>query len=114
MFRVVFCATLLAASAGVSAETLYDPTQPPVGAAPAPVVETVTDTRLQLSFIINRGAERRARINGQWVTEGDRIAGAEVLRIEAAQVRLRRGGKLLVLPLANSGSVQKHYRDSQR
>lgn len=80
---------------------LRDPTRPPQGgtvpepAGPAPA--------LSLDFVINSRDRHLARINGQWVSEGDTVAGARVQRIEADRVLVRRRGQTSILKFGGSG-----------
>jgi hypothetical protein len=109
--RLTIVLLMLVLSGLASAETLYDPTRPPVGvSAPAPEAAPAAAVPLQVNFIINAAERRLARINGRWVGEGDHVAGAEVVRIESGHVRLRRDGRLFDLPL-RGGGVQKRPSD---
>lgn len=96
---------VLALTGAAVAETLHDPTRPPAALA-APRASGATAAPLRLSVIISASQRRLARINRQWVGEGDLVAGAEVVRIEPDYVRLRRQGTLFDLRL-QEGRVQK-------
>lgn len=102
MSRLLTLLTLCVISAVASAEKFYDPTRPPAGVAAPAAAERGTAAPLRVSFIIS-GERRLARINGRWVGEGDRVGGAEVVRISPGSVRLRREGKLFDLPVQGGG-----------
>jgi hypothetical protein len=83
-------------------EPLRDPTRPP----PAVAVPEVADAKpesndLDLRAIFFSGDRRSALINGRRVGEADRIAGGEVLAIEADRVRVQQGAETLELVLVS-------------
>ncbi|MBA1147177.1 hypothetical protein H0Z60_08890 [Ectothiorhodospiraceae bacterium WFHF3C12] len=85
----------------VHAAELADPTRPPQG-RPAPA-EPAPKTPLKLDFVVNSRDRHLARINGEWVSEGDTVAGARVQRIDSDRVVVRRGGSITVLRLGGPG-----------
>lgn len=92
---------LLACATATAGDALRDPTRPPpTSAAPAPVKAPVP---LRLDFVVSSGDRQRARINGQWVSEGASVDGATVRRIEADRVTVRRSGRTSVLTLGGAG-----------
>lgn len=102
MFRPLAFLTLCVISIVASAEPFHDPTRPAAGVAAPAAVQRGAAAALRVSFIIS-GERRLARINDRWVGEGDRVAGAEVVRISPGSVRLRREGKLFDLPVQGGG-----------
>lgn len=68
-------------------EQLRDPTQP-LGY----VTKKVAEEKLELQAIFVRGKQREAVINGQQVSVGDVVKGAEVLGINDKSVVYRRKG----------------------
>lgn len=93
-------AALTLVSPGHAAE-LTDPTRPPQS-RPAPA-EPAPEAPLTLDFVVNSRDRHLARINGEWVSEGDTVAGARVQRIDSDRVLVRRGGKTTVLRLSDPG-----------
>ncbi|RFA28282.1 hypothetical protein CAI21_13275 [Alkalilimnicola ehrlichii] len=90
-----------------------DPTQPPAhlhGQAP----ERASDTApaLRLTSIIHGSERRLARINDQWVREGDRVEGVEVLAIGTRTVRIRHGGHQVQLSLLGVEIQKRAVTDS--
>lgn len=76
------------------ATALRDPTQPPHVSRSADVT-----MGLQLASIL-RGPDRRmALINGQWLQEGDDIAGMVVQRITENRVVMKNGTRTVALTL---------------
>jgi MSHA biogenesis protein MshK len=55
--------------------------------------------RYALSTVLISATRRVAVINGTLLREGDRIDGAEVVRIASQRVELRRGGETFVVGL---------------
>jgi hypothetical protein len=105
--RAVVVTLLLAVAAGgVRAAELADPTRPyggvsgPVTAMPEPVT-----VQWRLSMVRIAPDDRSAMLNGALVREGDTVAGARVVRIEAGAVVLDAGGRHETLAL--SGAVLK-------
>ncbi len=84
-------------------ETLRDPTRPWSARSVAPV-GTVTATGVtgfRVTAIFTSDRRRIAVVNGQRVTEGDRVDGATVVEILADDLRLDLNGKTItsrVLP----------------
>lgn len=107
MSRFALLTLLLGLTLPVAAE-FHDPTRPPAGyrAAPKASAAAPAASRFDVSFIARNAERRVARINGQWVGEGDRVGGAEVLGIGANSVRLRLGERVVDIPVA-SGRVDK-------
>ena len=96
---VLFCLTFFWHVSAFSAQ-LSDPTRPPDRYPGAAGHGTKAAPVWILSSTLIAPTRRLATINGKTVEVGDRIRGAEVLRIEPAQVSLRNGSKLLLLRLA--------------
>ena len=89
------------------APALKDPTQPyrpsadgsPVG-APQP--------RFRLTGVLISPTRRIAILNGQPLQEGQHVAGAELVKIDAHSVQLRDGGHDLVVLLGNARANAPH------
>ncbi|MDY6943281.1 MAG: hypothetical protein SVU69_09750 [Pseudomonadota bacterium] len=80
------------------ATDLQDPFQPPTAGRTAPTPAWVLQ-----SILIS--AERRvAIINGQSALEGEHVSGAQVVAIEPNLVRIRKGGRDMMLTLNRDGS----------
>jgi cytoskeletal protein RodZ len=65
--------------------------------AKTPATPEPEPPRLVLQGVTSQGNSREAMINGSNVREGDEIEGARVVAIEARSVKLRFGGRDLVL-----------------
>lgn len=95
---------LLLASASTSAELsdsrLMDPTRP-MGwqSSLAPVTESqaASARTLRLQGTFSAAGERSAVISGQRVSVGERVAGAQVIKIESNKVILRLDGETVEL-----------------
>jgi hypothetical protein len=97
---------LLAATA--QAQPFADPTRPPNAAeAPAHPEPAAPPAALALGSIIYGPERRLAHIGGAWVREGERIGGAQVVRIGPDSVQLRRDGRLESLSLAHTRMQKK-------
>lgn len=75
---------------------MRDPTQPPMMAKQT---EGVEGNAFTLSSIVIGAGRRFAVINDQFVSVGERIAGAKVVSIKANRVTLLIGGRVLKLYL---------------
>lgn len=92
--------TLLALAAAHADESpLRDPMQPyrpaEVAAAARPA-----GPRYDLTAVLIASARRVAVVNGKLYRQGDRVNGAEIIRIEPQAVHLRDGSKDLVVRLS--------------
>lgn len=85
---------------------LTDPTRPPQGRA-APPEKAAPAEPLSVDFVVRSRDRHLARINGAWVREGETIAGARVVRIEAHRVLVRRAGRTQVLRLGSEDIEKK-------
>ena len=89
------CSIWLALSAAaVGAQPLVDPTRPalvvPAPATPTGDVETEAVERALVLTSIIHGSERRlARLNGQWIREGERFDGGALVRVHPDRVQVR-------------------------
>ena len=77
-----------------AAAVLRDPTRPASAAGDSPQARWVLQTT------VVSAVRRQAMINGEWLTEGDRIRGATVQHIESNAVTLRHDGKQIQLRMA--------------
>lgn len=96
-------AALLAAALPIAVATasdlpLRDPTAPYKAPRPS-AARRAAAQRYVLSAVLVSTKRRVAIINGQPCMQGDRVDGAEIIGIEAKQVRLRRAGKDIVVHL---------------
>lgn len=79
----------------VSAETLSDPTRPPVGmsgkasGAPWEAKTETPDAPLLQSVILYKGTEPRALVNGEWLRQGQTFGDLKILKIMADRVVIR-------------------------
>lgn len=97
------CASLFAGAA--LAQPLRDPTRPPgVGGESAPA-EAVAPTRLQSVLISPHRSV--AVIDGRAVSVGERVGGAKVVAISAAEVTLETGASRQTLRLLPAGVDRK-------
>jgi len=93
---------LLAASA--SAEVLHDPMRP--FANKSPVERSFAGKAYALSAILYSADRRVAVINGQSVSENERINGARVKHIYRGRVVLEVNGEILKLELSMLGKTK--------
>lgn len=82
-----------------SGEVLQDPTRPQQVQGRVLQGKAKQDATFTLNYILSKGLERRAMINGQKVVVGDQVSGATVKRIEGDRVVLSYEGKLTELRL---------------
>jgi hypothetical protein len=90
-----------------SGDVLSDPTRPEVSQQVRGEKRDVEAVSFTLNYIVRKGQERRAMINGSKVEEGDRIAGAIVKRIETDKVLLSYQGKLKELRLNKVSGIER-------
>ncbi len=83
------------------AELLRDPTRPYSG-TPV-VVVSARDTSVRITAIFISEKRRVAIVNGQHVSEGDRVDGATVVEILANSLRLNLRGKAFTTRLLPGG-----------
>jgi hypothetical protein len=90
-------------------EELSDPTRPYVAdSRPAkPVSSSSPKSALILQSILISPQGRLAMINGQQVTIGSRLAGAEITDIQPYEVEITRAGKKGRLRLLSDGIVRE-------
>ena len=102
---IAFAAALFVTASG--AETLSDPTRPPV--VPVDPNRAVTDDRgtpLEIQAVFFAEGRRIAIVSGQRVATGDLVQSARVLRIERDRVVLFRDGETLELELVREDVKQ--------
>jgi hypothetical protein len=101
----------LIGAASASDSPLRDPTEPyrpPAGGA-----RTAVQQRYVLTAVLVSASRRVAVVNGLPCMVGDTVDGAEIVRIEAKQVHVRRNGRDIVLRLQRPGSeAQQSEGDS--
>ncbi len=85
------------------AELLRDPTRP---YSAGPVVRSARVTTFRVTAILMSEKRRVAIVNGQRVSEGDRVDGATVVKILADSLRLNLDGKELTTRLPPDGFRQ--------
>ena len=112
MSRALACACLLllAGAASAAEPAMHDPTQPfkaaPGGEAGAPV--SGPQPRFKLTAVLVSPTRRVAIVNGKPMQEGERVAGAEIVKIDGHSVQLREGNHDFVLELGNAGASAPH------
>jgi MSHA biogenesis protein MshK len=96
-----FLLMLLPVCGGACAQAVQDPTRPPAALLQPVGREAGAHGSNLQSILIGRaaGGRRIAVIDGETVRVGERIAGARVIAINAAEVQLQRGAKLEILTL---------------
>jgi len=101
---VLACCLLVAGSARAAEPAMHDPTQPfraPAGgeaAAPA----SGPQPRFKVTAVFVSPTRRVAVVNGHALQEGQRIGGAEVVKIDGRSVQLREGNREFVVPLGDT------------
>jgi hypothetical protein len=99
---LVLALLVLAGAARAAEPALHDPTEPfrpsasgvASGRAPAP--------RFRLTAVLISPTRRVAIVNGKPLQEGQSVAGAEIVKIDARSVQLRDGTRDFVVQLGNS------------
>jgi MSHA biogenesis protein MshK len=103
LMQAIATAAALTFSAGSSAQTLIDPTRPPLdliaAAAGADKGATGTATRPRLESILLSSARKGAIINGQYVPLGGLYGKSTLVDVTANGVTLETGRKREVLKL---------------
>lgn len=95
---VALVATLAVATLAAQEPPLRDPMQP-FEYVQVPGARGTAPRRLELTAVLVAPERRVAVINGSIRREGDWIEGAQITRIEAQAVHLRRGGEDIVVRL---------------
>ena len=109
MFERYLLLSLLLLPGLALGQPLSDPTRPPADAVAPGGTAATPRPPLQVTSILASEQRRLARVNGAWVSEGEQVAGARVLRISDDSVRFRRDGKILNIRL-NDGRVDKQWQ----
>lgn len=92
-----------------------DPTRPPAWMQQAPsVVPAVSQANFNLQQVLVRDDQRLAVINGELLREGQRISGAQVIEIKAAEVVLKTSQKRFVVSLLNNTRVIRETAGSRK
>ena len=103
LMQAIATAAALTFSAGSSAQTLIDPTRPPLGliAAAAGMDKGATGTaaRPRLESILLSSTRKGAIVNGQYVPLGGSYGKATLIDVTATGVTLETGRKREVLKL---------------
>ncbi len=111
LFSAVLCVVLTSALVGMNSVAWADPMRPP-GFGVASTKKAYQSTNFVLSQILISEQRKRAIINEKLVSEGDRVAGAKVLRIDPDKVILRVDGKQRVLAI-NTAKGLKIKRETE-
>jgi hypothetical protein len=104
--RALGLACFLAIAGAVSAAepAMHDPTQPfragAGGETAAPAAGS--QPRFKVTAVLVSPTRRVAIVNGKAVQEGERIAGAEVVKIDGRSVQLREGHREFVVQLGET------------
>lgn len=113
MFRhsatLLIAATWLIGAASASDSPLRDPTEP---YRPAPgAARAAPQQRYVLTAVLVSASRRVAVVNGRPCMVGDTIDGAEIVRIDAKQVHVRRGGRDIVLRLQRPVAAEREQNE---
>lgn len=82
-----------------------DPTQP-YGRGASVVAGMPTGARFTLTAVLVSSERRVAIVNGKPYLQGERVDGAEIVRIDANAVHLRDGGGEIVVPLGRGSAAR--------
>ena len=111
MFRALALALLVLAAAAYAAEpetktppAPKDPTEPYRPAANGGDLRAGPAPRFRLTAVLISPTRRVAVVNGTPLQEGQRVAGAELVKIDAHSVQLRDGDHDVVVQLGNARS----------
>ena len=88
-------------------ETLRDPTRPWSARSVAPVGTATGVTGVRVTAIFTSEKRRIAIVNGQRVSEGDRVNGATVVEIRTDDLRLDFNGKTITARVLPHGFRQR-------
>ena len=106
MSRALALACLLAAagSAYAAEPAMHDPTQPFRAAAGGETAAPASgpQPRFKVTAVLVSPTRRVAIVNGHALQEGQRIAGAEIVKIDARSVQLREGNREFVVQLGDA------------
>ena len=109
MFKALALALLVLAGAAYAAEpesktppAPKDPTEPYRPAANGGDSRVGPAPRFRLTVVLISPTRRVAIVNGMPLQEGQRVAGAELVKIDAHSVQLRDGGHDVVVQLGNA------------
>jgi hypothetical protein len=106
---MLFVSLLLPAA--VSAEQLDDPMRPGRIAPPAQTGNAPTAPRWTLSSTLVADGRQLAVINGQTVSRGQRVGGAEVIAVGPGYARLRHAGEEIELRLGSPVNVKRSVNE---
>lgn len=91
-----------------SGEILQDPTRPQQIQSSRGQQRSEQDVSFTLNYILTKGQERRAMINGQKVVVGDQVSGAKVKKIEGDRVVLTYQGQIKELKLNEITGIKRN------
>lgn len=114
MFRSAYIAAalLVAAAAARADEPLRDPMQPYRIVPGAPSVAGPAVPRYRLTAVLISPTRRIAVVNGKPYQQGERVADAEITRIDMEAVHLRAKGEEVVLHLG-SAAARRAVREGE-
>lgn len=97
------CLVLIARCASAAEPALHDPTEPfrpaPGGSGGA---SAAPQPRFKLTAVLISPTRRVAIVNGKPLQEGQRVAGAELVKIDPRSVQLRDGNRDFVVQLGDA------------
>lgn len=96
--RAGIVVVLLAGTTAAGADVLHDPMRPFAPRTPGEVTRK-TESGYALSAILYSADRRVAVVNGEAVSEGDRVGAARIRRIARGEVELELDGRILRLAL---------------
>ena len=112
VFVMAILLTSLSKAAGEfrlpSGEILQDPTRPQQMPGSTVQNRSEQDVTFTLNYILTKGQERRAMINGKKVLTGDKVSGATVKRIDGDRVVVFYQGKLKELKLNEITGIKRN------
>jgi len=121
VFRPLLLALLVLAATAYAAEpetedtpaaknvpALKDPTEPYRPAADGGSGRAGPAPRFRLTAVLIAPTRRVAIVNGKPMQEGQRVAGAELVKIDGHSVQMREGGRDFVLQLGNASASAPH------
>jgi hypothetical protein len=102
---VLACLVLIVGAALAAEPAVHDPTEPyRPGAGGAGGTAGAPAPRFKLTAVLISPTRRVAIVNGKPLQEGQRVAGAELVKIDAHSVQLRDGNRDFVVQLGDTSA----------
>lgn len=103
--QLAFAFAIVCAASLAQAETLVDPTRPPIAAHSATEANVRVESALRVTAIIQSGGRCVAVVDGKVVKSGDRLGDVLIEAVTADGVRFKRAGRVEFARLPTQAAI---------